>query len=391
MIKRLIKKILRPMKSPVVALTRRLLLASGIETQFQAIIQQIYDLKRLQQIKAIEPESRWKVSVSTVLDMARQVHMQTAHSLARDLSIHYGHCADLLMRHGKELDITSRLMFKEDDWGMDYVKSMGIYVPENEAEPAIGSKEYPLMGLLDDPDCGVFLVLGQSNAANHGDNLYQPKSEVYTLDFMNMRCYRADDPLPGASGLGGSIWSRLGDQIVAEGLYRRVLFVPIAFGGTFAKDWIQGGSMTSRLDLCLNRLYKAVGGVLPFSAVFWQQGEAEANQTDMSAELYIEHIQCLVGSLRERFVVAPVFVAATTLCACNSPPFDNAQQIRAGQQGLVMPEMGILAGPDLDQVGVDERYDACHLADTGLNHCARLWLDVIREARPVLSKPRLGV
>jgi hypothetical protein len=53
--------------------------------------------------------------------------------------------------------------------------------------------------------------------------------------------------------------------------------------------------------------------------------------------------------------------------------------------------MGILAGPDLDQVGPDERHDGCHLSDAGLTHSARLWLDVVKEARPVLAKPRLAV
>lgn len=406
MFKLLIKKILRPFKPTVVSLMHRLLQASGVEDQLQAISRQLdrsevdnqlltishqlHDLM-IEKNKIAELNFRWKDLVLPVLDVARQVRDQAEHPRARDLDIHYGHCVDLLMRHGKELDIAGQQIFKEDDWSLDYVKSINVYVPGGEAEPAADSKEYPLMGLLDDPNCAVFLVIGQSNAANHGDIPYQPKSDVYTLDFMNMHCYRANDPLPGASGAGGSIWSRLGDQLIAEGIYRKVLFVPIAFGGTFAHDWIQGGSMTRRLDLCLNRLYKAVEGVLPFSAVFWQQGEAEANHTDMSAETYIEHIQCLVASLRERFVVAPVFVATTTLCVCNSPVFDNVQQIRIGQHDLVMPEMGILAGPDLDQVGIDERYDACHLSDVGLNHCARLWLDVIRDAKPVLPKPRLGV
>ena len=391
MLRPLVKKMLSRFKSPAVSLTRRLLEESGVEAQLQTIIRQLNDIKKLEQIKALEPDLKWKDSVQTVLGIARQVRKQSGHPLARDLDVHYGHCADLFMRHGKELDIANRLTFKEDDWSLDYVKSMGCYVPGNETEPTVGIREYPLMGLLDDPDCGVFLVAGQSNAANHGDIPYRPKSEVYTLNFMNMRCYLAEDPLSGSSGMGGSIWSRLGDQLVKEGVYRKVLFVPLAFGGTFARDWIQGGSMVRRLDLCLSRLYKAVGGIVPFSAVFWQQGEAEANHTDMSPEAYVEHIQCLIASLRERFVVAPVFVATATLCACNSPVFDNARQIRKGQHDLVMPELGVLAGPDLDQVGIDERYDACHLSDIGLSHCARLWLDVIRDAKPVLLKPRVAV
>lgn len=393
MLKPIIRKILRPFKAPVVSLTRRLLEESGVDGQLQAITCQLDDLKRPKQFEVVKvSDPRWSDLALPVLNVARQVREQVHHPLAHDLAVHYSHCIDLFRRHAGELSSASDLRFQEDDGSLDYVKSLGAYVPGNDTEPAAGSREYPLAGLLDDPDCGVFLVVGQSNAANHGDIPYRPKSEVYTLNFMSMHCCRADDPLSGSSGMGGSIWSRLGDQLVEAGVYRKVLFVPLAFGGTFARDWIHGGSMAIRLDLCLSRLSMIVGGgILPFSAVFWQQGEAEANHTDMSAETYAEYVQCLIASLRERFVVAPVFVATATLCACNSPALDNALQIRKGQHDLVMPELGVLAGPDLDQVGVDERYDGCHFSDIGLNHCASLWLDVIRNARSVLLKPRFLV
>ena len=41
---------------------------------------------------------------------------------------------------------------------------------EVEVDP--GQPSLPWRQLFSDPDCGIFLVLGQSNAANHGDTLY---------------------------------------------------------------------------------------------------------------------------------------------------------------------------------------------------------------------------
>lgn len=305
----------------------------------------------------------------------------------RGLSAHYAASASLVSRFWIGAREWGRDPFPDDDNSLRFVVERGIWVPGNEVEVGAERKPVPWRSLFEDPDAGIFLVLGQSNAGNHGSVGHASVRDVYSFDFMRVESYRASDPLPGASGDGGSIWTRLGDRLIAEGVYRRVLFVPVAFGGTYIADWAPGGSMHPRLQLALARLRNALASrVLGFSGVLWQQGEADANHTDMLAETYQAYFHHIVADLRENGVFAPVFVARSTLCEAGAHPNQNHQAIRDAQAGLVNPAGGILLGPDTDTVGAEDRSDGCHLSERGLQRCADLWFDVIAANRPLLMK-----
>ena len=310
-------------------------------------------------------------------------------ALKRQMANHYATCHELLVRHRlMRRNSPAVRAFPDDDWSVEFAKRVGAYVPGNEVEIPNDQPRFSWPALLDDPKCGVFLALGQSNAANHGESRYRPSREVYTLSFLDMRCYRAEDPLPGSSGTGGSVWPRLGDKLIANGTFDRVLFIPIAFGGSFITDWIPGGSMHARVALALERLKTGRrDGAIPISAVLWQQGEAEANHTKMSADAYRLHFADLVAALRSHAVFAPVFISQTTLCKAAEHPFDNRAAIREGQQLAITPEYGILAGPDTDSIGIEHRFDGCHFSDSGLNQCAALWSSTLQAVHALLLKP----
>ena len=59
-------------------------------------------------------------------------------------------------------------------------------------------------------DTLVLLCLGQSNAANAGGTLYRSKC-YNTYNFYQGELYPLVDPLLGANGTGGSVWSRLAE------------------------------------------------------------------------------------------------------------------------------------------------------------------------------------
>lgn len=299
----------------------------------------------------------------------------------RGLATHYARAADFVRREWMARRAWPPDPFPEDDGSLDYAKRAGVFIPGNEVEVESDRPFLPWRPLLADPECGVFLVMGQSNAGNHGETPYSPHRDVFSLDFLSMRCFAASDPLPGCSGWGGSIWSRLGEKLVERGVCRRVLFVPIAFGGSFVTDWIPGGTTHRRTLLLLSRLQKERGdrSPMPFSAVFWQQGEAEANHTTIAAATYQRHFHEVLADLRQRGVFAPVFVARATLCDAASNPCRNHAEIRTAQANLVDASNGILAGPDTDTIGPDGRHDGCHLSQAGLERCAELWFDVLRE------------
>ena len=71
----------------------------------------------------------------------------------------------------------------------------------------------------------VLLVAGQSNAANHGQPRGRAGADSFALSSEGL--FRLEDPLPGASGPGGSPWphwaalqqrSRPGSQVVVAAI-----------------------------------------------------------------------------------------------------------------------------------------------------------------------------
>jgi len=305
----------------------------------------------------------------------------------RGLAAFYAATATLISQYGISRQQRGAAPFPEDDGTLEYAIRQGIWVPGNEVELESGRRLVPWRHLFDDPDTGVFLVMGQSNAANHGSGSYAARENVYSFDFLRLQAYRAEDPLPGASGSGGCVWTRLGDRLIAEGLYRQVLFVPVAFGGTFAADWVPGGAMNVRTRLALSRLRNALGShLLNFSAVLWQQGEAEANHTQMPATEYQSLVHEIAADLRENGVFAPVFVALSTLCEGGEHPNKNHAAIRAAQADLANAMNGFLRGPDTDTIGSNDRFDGCHLSEAGLQRCADLWFQTIAAKRVLLMK-----
>ena len=85
------------------------------------------------------------------------------------------------------------------------------------------------------------------------------------------------------------------------------------------------------------------------------------------------------AALRRYGVVAPLYVAQATLCDASGP----VESIRVAQRSVIDPARGILAGPDTDAIGAEDRFDGCHMAETGLIKHANLWVDalVVREER----------
>lgn len=86
----------------------------------------------------------------------------------------------------------------------------------------------------------VFVVAGQSNSANHGEERQDPRSGLVTT-FDGTRWRPARDPQPGASGDGGSFLPPFGDAL------SRRLGVPIGLvacgiGATSVREWLPKGS-----------------------------------------------------------------------------------------------------------------------------------------------------
>jgi len=219
------------------------------------------------------------------------------------------------------------------------------------------------------PRVMVALVFGQSNAGNWGESRRVAAPRVF--NFFRGRYERARDPLPGANGDGGSVWTRLGDKLIAARLYDRVVFVPASIGATEIAQWAPGGALHKDL---LRNVREARQARLVFTHLLWHQGESDA-ALGTSAREYQRQFLAMLSAIRALGVDAPVFVAVATRCGQYPPN----EVIRAAQLGLVNPALGIFAGPDTDQLGPEYRHDGCHFSDRGLDAHAEMWLQVIRD------------
>jgi Carbohydrate esterase, sialic acid-specific acetylesterase len=222
-----------------------------------------------------------------------------------------------------------------------------------------------------DPRLAVVLALGASNIANEGDpnGLFVPRRGVYNFNFFDGHCYVAKDPLLGATIQRSNLLTRLGDMLVQRGIYDRVLLVPIAHGGTYAAEWAPNGRMHPRLRRAIKMLRRCN---IELTHVLWQQGESEAATPGADPKQWVEHFNAIVDTIRSAASDSVIYVAQCTICR-NEPN----EIIRAAQRSAVDPARRIFAGPDLDVIGIEDRWDGCHFSVRGLERAAELWFVAI--------------
>ena len=245
----------------------------------------------------------------------------------------------------------------------------------------------------------VFVVAGQSNSANHGEERQSPASDrVVTFDGSTWR--PAYDPQPGASGQGGSFLPPLGDYLTYY------FDVPVAFtscgiGATSVREWLPEGrtfpnppTIVSRVRKLENGSWESNGQAFEslcqrmkslkpggFRAVLWHQGESDANQRDASrtlaGNLYSQYLTDIIRSSRKQTGLnVPWFVAQVSY---HVPGDESSPDIRKAQASLW--ESGhALQGPDSDAIKGHFRENngqGVHFSGPGLREHARQWGHVI--------------
>ena len=243
----------------------------------------------------------------------------------------------------------------------------------------------------------VFLVAGQSNAANHGESRQKPGSDrVVAWDGTRWRV--AEDPQPGASGQAGSFLPTLGDRLV-QAWDVPIGFIPVAEGATSVREWlpkdvplpnpptllghvVQGADSRwrSRGDLFDRLVQRGLSTGNPgFRAVLWHQGESDANQADpgrtLSADDYVRLLTDLIRtSGREWRRDVPWFVAQASY---HTPEDPGSPSIRDAQAEVVRRGVAF-AGPDTDALTGrfrDLGGRGVHFSAEGLEAHGKLWAE----------------
>ena len=246
----------------------------------------------------------------------------------------------------------------------------------------------------------VFVVAGQSNSANHGEEQLVPTDQRVVSLSPDGVWRPAADPQPGASGDGGSFLPALGDLLAAR-FDVPIGFVACGIGATSVREWLPAGSRFPAPPTITARVRPAAGGgfesdgaafamllrrmaeVGPtgFRAVLWHQGESDANQADPSrtlpGPLHAEYLGRLIGaSNREMHRDVPWFVARASY---HVPGDESSADIRAAQAAVCRDGLA-LPGPDTDRlVGAlrDSGGRGVHFSGAGQRRHAEGWMEAV--------------
>lgn len=261
----------------------------------------------------------------------------------------------------------------------------------------------------------VFLIAGQSNSANHGEEKQKPTSEL-VVAFSGKGWQLANDPQPGASGNGGSFLPPFADAIAAQ-FKVPVGLVAVGVGATSVREWLPRGTRfpqpptltgnVTRLDSVeweskghlFNNLVARTKQLGPrgFRAVLWHQGESDANQKDttrtLPGDLYRNFmVQLIRDSRREAGWDFPWFVAQASY---HTPDDPGSADIRAAQAALWKSGVAV-EGPDSDALTGELRDSGgkgVHFSGKGLRVHGAKWAEKVspwlEQQLAATSKPKV--
>lgn len=226
----------------------------------------------------------------------------------------------------------------------------------------------------------VILVLGQSNSANYAEKKVSSNFPTQVLNYYLGKCYSAQSPLLGASGLEGEYLTLLGDALIKRGDLENVIVVNKSIGGSAIGDWVSQGDLSLDLVSTLNELNSKYS----VTNVIWHHGESDFTSNTSFRE-YRESFQELKSILRQARVTAPISIVISTMCGYNSNwvaqnPVANAQKSLINDRDTFL---GINADSTL--LATDRRSQSpsqepnCHLNERGQRKVARLLSDKIME------------
>lgn len=216
----------------------------------------------------------------------------------------------------------------------------------------------------------VLLVLGQSNAGNHGERTTAPDEEAAIQVMHDGVCGLSRSPLPGGTGDGASIWTLLPRYLQQAGVQRPIVIQLLAVDATSIGDWTDASSPVRRRLEQMLVVNKAIG-LMP-NLVLWQQGEADARLRTSQAA-YREGLEDLGRLLDANGVSAPVIMALSTVC--RGGPYGP---VRTAISQLASMRTDFRIGPDTDALyGSIWRRDGCHWSQTGRGAAALKWRDTL--------------
>ncbi len=234
----------------------------------------------------------------------------------------------------------------------------------------------------------IYVTAGQSNSANYGASAGTPADDrVSTRTSVNAPTWRHGyDPQPLAGGGGGSVWSRLGDQLAAADNIP-IGFVCVGVGATQVIEWVPGTNYYNNL---LKPAIQSLG-TAGFRAVLWHQGESDAianvNATTHAARLN----SMIVQSRTDAGWTVPWYLAEASFHPNTS--LSQEEPVVAGQRLAIYGDANVFIGPSTDAFHLEDAAggklsDSVHFNAAGLLDHATQWRDILRGT--TTATPRNG-
>lgn len=227
----------------------------------------------------------------------------------------------------------------------------------------------------------VIVVIGQSLSVNEVPTPYVPVNvNIDQVNIYDGKLYKAHDPLLGINVSGGAVtekrgtWMlRMADKLISDGLYDRVILVPMAVGNTRVGQWAdpsQAPYLFNKINVVGLRLRDAG---LPCTAIMWGQGESDTAANTSQAS-YAASLQKVIGEFNRAIPGCPVLVAQEAYYYGNT----NAGILAA--QASVVNNSTVFAGENVELIGPSGRYDNTHLNEAGAEQRATLAVAALKAA-----------
>ncbi|MDI1233208.1 MAG: sialate O-acetylesterase [bacterium] len=222
-------------------------------------------------------------------------------------------------------------------------------------------------------DSTIFiLALGQSNAANSGGEYYTVRHNV--LNFYEGTLYKAEEPLIGASGDGGCVWTMLADKLIDSGWCKKVVIITIAQDGSTMDRWANG-DLNIKLK---NTLTDLNAHQIQPTWVFWHQGESD---NGYSHKNYKRDLFKVVADIKAANIKAPFYCSVATYCigVLDKQPHGLDFELQAIQRDFIKSNANVLEGPFTDSlIYAFQRHDTQHFSYYGNQQYAQLWFNALK-------------
>lgn len=194
------------------------------------------------------------------------------------------------------------------------------------------------------------LAIGQSNIANHGNAQFD--SSFGTVWHQGQQ-HPVRDPIPGASGHGGSVWAPVADCLRNRAASFEL--TNIARGGSSITQWATEfqPAIHEAIDMCRS------AGSVPSHVVF-HQGEKDTLLATTGPE-YLDRL-CSVFDAVGQLVPDARWV----VCRASYRFGQTNSDVIDAQTQFAKRTTAVLEGPNTDLLGTDFRHDDTHFNALGL-------------------------